>query len=335
MKSSAIAHSNIALIKYWGRSLDYDPRLNIPSNDSVSMTKCGLSRDTRLQTHTTIDFSDAYEEDSAFLDGEILIGRDMERVLRVVGPLKDYANVDYKFKMMSRNDFPTRAGLASSASGFAALAIATVDALGIDFSKEEISTYARLGSGSAARSIHGGFVYWNRGNSHETSFAEQICGPDEFDMNTVIAIVHEGKKDVTSDVGHESAYSSPFNEVRIRKSQGQAKGIKRAILDDDFSKVGTIAEENCKYMHAVMMTSIPPLFYWHPDTLRLIKSIQRIRKEGLECYFTVDAGPNVHCLCRREDTYELQKVLEKNECINRTILARPADDSFVTKEHLF
>jgi len=88
-------------------------------------------------------------------------------------------------------------------------------------------------------------------------------------------------------------------------------------------------------MHAVMMTSIPPLFYWHPDTLRLIKSIQRIRKEGLECYYTVDAGPNVHCLCRREDTYELQKVLEKNECIKKTILARPADDSFVTKEHLF
>jgi diphosphomevalonate decarboxylase len=84
-----------------------------------------------------------------------------------------------------------------------------------------------------------------------------------------------------------------------------------------------------------MMTSNPPLFYWHPDTLRLIKSIQRIRKGGLECYFTVDAGPNVHCLCRREDDYELQKVLEKMGCISRTILARPADDSFATKEHLF
>lgn len=210
-----------------------------------------------------------------------------------------------------------------------------MDALGIDFSKEEISTYARLGSGSAARSIHGGFVYWNRGDSHETSFAEQICGPDEFNMCTVIAIVQEGKKDVTSDVGHESAYSSPFNEVRIRKSQEQAKDIRKAILDDDFSEVGRIAEENCKYMHAVMMTSDPPLFYWHPDTLRLIKSIQRIRKEGLECYFTVDAGPNVHCLCRGEDTYELQKMLEETKCINRTILASPADDSFATKEHLF
>jgi diphosphomevalonate decarboxylase len=299
------------------------------------MTKCGLSRDMRLQTHTTIDFSDAYEEDTAFLEGEILTSRDMERVLRVINPLREYADVNYKFKMVSRNDFPTGAGLASSASGFAALAIAAVDALGIDFSREEISTYARLGSGSAARSAHGGFVYWKRGDSHQTSFAEQICGPDEFNMCAVIAIVHAGKKDVTSDVGHESAYTSPFNEVRIRKSQEQAKDIKKAILDDDFSEVGRIAEENCKYMHTVMMTSNPPLFYWHPDTLRLIKSIQKIRKEGLECYFTVDAGPNVHCLCRREDTYELQKVLEKMEYVRRTILAKPADDSFVTKEHLF
>ena len=335
VKSSAIAHSNIALIKYWGRSRDHDPNLNIPSNDSISMTKLGLSDDIHLQTRTTIDFSDIYEEDTAILEGEVLTERRLERILRVVNPLRKIANIGYKFKMMSENDFPTQAGLASSASGFAALAIAAADALGIDFSKEEISTIARLGSGSAARSIHGGFVYWNKGNSHETSFARQICGSDEFDMSVVIAIIHEGKKDVTSDVGHESAYTSPFDRVRISKSQEQAKDIEKAILDDDFSEVGKISEENCKYMHAVMMTSNPPLFYWHPNTLKLIKSIQRIRKESLECYFTIDAGPNVHCLCRHKDIYELEKKLEEMECVDKTIIARPADDSYVTREHLF
>lgn len=334
MKSSAIAYSNIALIKYWGRSQGYDPNLNIPSNDSVSMTKLGLSDDIHLQTHTTIDFSDIYEEDAAILEGEVLTGRRLERIIRVVNPLRKIANIGYNFKMMSKNDFPTQAGLASSASGFAALAIAAVDALGIDSSKEEISTIARLGSGSAARSIHGGFVYWYKGNSHETSFASQICSSDEFDMSSVIAIIHEGKKEVTSDVGHELAYTSPFNRVRINKSQEQAKEIEKAILDDDFSKVGRISEENCKYMHAVMMTSSPPLFYWHPDTLRIIKSIQRVR-ESLECYFTIDAGPNVHCLCRHDNTYELQKVLEEMECVDKTIIAVPACDSHVAKEHLF
>jgi len=334
VKSSAIAHSNIALIKYWGRSRDHGSNLNIPSNDSVSMTKLGLSDDIHLQTHTTIDFSDIYEKDTAILEGEVLAGRMMERILRVVNPLRKIVNIDYKFKMISKNDFPTQAGLASSASGFAALAIAAVDALGIDFSKEEISTIARLGSGSAARSIHGGFVYWYKGNSHETSFARQICGLDEFDMSAVIAIIHEGKKDVTSDVGHESAYTSPFDRVRISESQEQAKDIEKAILDGDFSEVGKISEENSKYMHVVMMTSNPPLFYWHPNTLKLIKSIQKIR-ESLECYFTVDAGPNVHCLCRHEDTYELQKMLEEMEYVDKTIIVRPADDSHVTKEHLF
>jgi len=335
VKASAIAHANIALTKYWGRSRDHDPNLNIPSNDSVSMTKYGLAHDVHLQTHTTIDFSDNYEEDTANLDGAVLTGRNMDRILRVVDPLREYARVDSKFKMMSRNDFPTQAGLASSSSGFAALAIATVNALDIDFTKEEISKYARLGSGSAARSIHGGFVYWNKGNSHETSFAQQICGPKEFDMNAVIAIVHEGKKEVTSDVGHKSAYTSPFDEVRIQKSDEQAKEIKKAILSDDFAKVGEIAEENCKYMHAVMMTSTPPLFYWSPETLRLIRSTQEMRREGLECYFTIDAGPNVHYFCRPEDTYELQKRLEEIEGVSKTILVKPARDSQAIKEHLF
>ena len=334
MKASAIAHSNIALIKYWGRAQDHDPNLNIPSNDSVSMTKYGLD-DIHLQTHTTIEFSDHYEEDTAQLDGRVLRGRRMERILRVVDPLRTHAGVAFKFKMMSRNDFPTQAGLASSSSGFAALAIATVNALNLDFAKAEISKYARLGSGSAARSIHGGFVYWNKGHSHDTSFAQQICGPNEFDINAVIAIVHEGKKDVTSDVGHHFAHTSPFDVVRIRESDEQAQEIKNAILDDDFTKVGMIAEENCKYMHAVMMTSAPPLFYWNPDTLRLIRSTQAMRKAGLECYFTIDAGPNVHYLCRPEDAYELQKTLESIEGVRKTIPVQPANDAQVTKKHLF
>ena len=335
LKSSAIARSNIAFIKYWGRSLENDPNLKMPANDSISMTKQGLKDETRLQTHTTIEFSDAYNEDIAILDREILIGRGIERVLNTVEPLRRLAKIDYKFKMMSRNDFPTQAGLASSASAFAALAIATADALGLQFSKEEISTYARLGSGSAARSIHGGFVWWHKGNSHETSYAEQICGPKKVDIAGVIAIILEEKKDVTSEAGHDSAWTSPFNEVRVKKSQEQAGEMREAILNNDFSRIGQIAEENCKSMHAIMMTSTPSLFYWHPNTLRVIKAIQRMRKEGLECYFTIDAGPNVHCLCRPENMYEVEKLLEKIEGVIKTIPISPGDDSYVTKEHLF
>jgi len=198
MKSSAIAHSNIALIKFWGRSKDHDPNLNIPLNDTVSMTKYGLSDGVHLRTHTTIDFSADYEKDVAIVEGQEITGRHLDRIIRVVDYLRKLAKVDSKFKMMSHNDFPTQAGLASSASAFAALALAAADALGLKFSRVDISKIARLGSGSAARSIHGGFVYCHKGNSQETSFAEQICSQDCFDMNAVIAVVDVNKKEITS-----------------------------------------------------------------------------------------------------------------------------------------
>ncbi len=336
MKSSAIAHSNIALIKYWGNWNKVSPELNIPLNDSVSMTKYGFSQNTHLQTHTTIEFSEDFKENKAILNDNLLKGRDMERILKIINALKKLKKIDYKFKMISFNDFPTQAGLASSAAGFAALTIAAAKALNLDLSQEELSTFARLGSGSAARSIHGGFVYWYRGTSHETSYAEQICGPNNFDVNAIIAIIDEGKKDVSSDLGHELANTSIFNTLRVKKSHEQADEIKAAILDDDFNKFGTIAENNCMFMHSVMMTSEPALFYWSPLTLRVIKKVLNIRKaENLDCFFTIDAGPNVHCLCRPENTEYIQNMLAKIEGIEKTILVKPANDSYTTNEHLF
>jgi len=336
MKSSAIAHSNIALIKYWGRWKKTPPELNIPSTDSVSITKHGFSGNTHLQTHTTIEFSEDFKEDKAILNNNVLRGRDMERVLKITNPLRKLKKIDYKFKMMSFNDFPIQAGLASSAAGFAALTIASTKALNLDMTQEELSTYARLGSGSAARSIHGGFVYWHRGISHETSYAEQICKANDFDINAIIAVIDKGKKDITSDVGHESANTSIFNAIRVEKSNEQAQEIKKAILDDDFKKVGAIAEKNCIYMHAVMMTSKPALFYWNPLTLRVIKKVLQIRKSAkLDCFFTIDAGPNVHCLCRPEIIEYVQNMLENIEGIKETILVRPANDSYTTTKHLF
>ncbi|MFX1418930.1 MAG: diphosphomevalonate decarboxylase [Promethearchaeota archaeon] len=336
MKSSAIAHSNIALIKYWGNWSKVSPELNIPLNDSVSMTKYGLSQNCRLQTHTTIEFSEELREDTAILNNNLLKGRDMIRILKIIDPLRKLKKIDYKFKMVSLNDFPTQAGLASSAAGFAALTIAAAKALNLDLTKEQLSTFARLGSGSAARSIHGGFVYWFRGTSHETSHAEQICGPDEFHIKSIITVIDKGRKDVPSDVGHKLAKTSIFNKVRVKKSHEQAIEIKDAILNDDFKKVGMIAEKNCLFMHSIMMTSEPPLFYWNPITLKVIKKVIELRKsEDLECFFTIDAGPNVHCLCRPELIDYLQNILENIEGVEKTILVKPANDSYTTNEHLF
>lgn len=335
MKSSAIAHSNIALIKYWGRSRRHNPVLNIPLNDTVSMTKLGLSPGIKLQTHTTIEFLPDYEADSVVVGNELVSGRHRERIIHLVDLLRQRAKIDYRFRMLSRNDFPTQAGLASSASAFAALTLAAAAALGLDLSQRELSQFARLGSGSAARSIHGGFVYCYAGTTHEKAYAEQICPEDCFDMNAVIAVVDDSKKVITSDEGHYLASTSPFNDLRIQYSQQQALETRRLILENNFEAVGQIAETNCLYMHTVMMTSQPALFYWQPTTLRIIKIIQKIREQGLRCYFTIDAGPNVHCLCRSQDMAELQEIVANIEGVKRTILVKPAPDAYLTDDHLF
>lgn len=345
MKSSALAHPNIALIKYWGRDPNQPSYLNIPTNDSISMTKDTIRNEKSnidLITHTTIEFSENYNEDSGFLESMngLIPFNDfqLKRIKKVVNPLRGLAETKLNFKMISKNKFPTGAGLASSASAFAALATCTNEALNLNLNKKKLSTYARLGSGSAARSIHGGFVYWNKGNSHETSYAEQLCEWNEFDIAAVIAVINRGEKEIPSDVGLSSAHSSVFNQIKIKESQKQAIQIKNAIEDNDFTTVGKIAEKNCLYMHSVMMTSDPPLFYWNPDTLKVIKTIINRRKnEGAEFYFTIDAGPNIHCLCRIEDLDVAQNMVHEIGIPEHNILkVKQAEfGSKISNQHLF
>jgi diphosphomevalonate decarboxylase len=361
-KSSVYAHPNIALVKYWGKSREHSAHLNIPTNDSVSMTKesinvskCGID----LITHTTIEFSEEYHEDRGFLktkDKLVPFNQiQMKRILKVVDALRDVADIPLHFKMVSQNKFPTAAGLASSSSAFAALATCTADALALKFDNIELSKYARLGSGSASRSLHGGFVYWNKGDSHDTSYAEQICPCNEFNIAAVIAVIDRGEKKVSSDIGQEAAHSSIFNQIKVKEAQKQAGEMRKAIQDDDFTTVGGIAEKSCLYMHSVMMTSEPPLFYWKPNTLRVIKTVVNTRnqylqtykaiekginqkeKEGTECYFTVDAGPNIHCLCRTEDLDAVQKMLQNIGIPERnTVRVRQAQyGTKIVNEHLF
>ena len=334
MKSTAVAHSNIAFIKYWGRE---NPNINIPPNDSISLTKEGLDG-SKLETRTTIEFSKDYKEDHAILNGKEIDKRGLERLLLVVNPLRELASVDYKFKLVSENDFPTAAGLASSASGYAAAAMAAADALGLGLSKKELSTYARLGSGSAARSIHGGIVHWHKGFDHETSYVEQISKKDDINLNAVIAVISSERKKVISDAGHETANKSIYNKARVEHTvDDDLPTILKAIKAKDFSTIGIRAQRSAMYMHAVMMTTEPePLIYWEPATLRVIKLVTELRQsKELECYFSIDAGPNVHVLCKPEDTARIKDILDKTEGVKYTIPVKPAGDAYVTDKHLF
>ena len=296
------------------------------------MTKIGQDN-IKLQTHTTIEFSDKFKKDSAFLGKNKLEGIRLKRILNVINPLRSLKETNLKFRMVSKNDFPTQAGLASSASAFAALALAANDALSLRLSKEEISTFARLGSGSASRSIHGGFVQWYSGKSHKTSKAEQIIKPNKFPMNAVIAVINEREKDITSHEGHSLALKSPFDEKRVEETKRDVVKIKKALKTNDFSTVGKLSEKSCLMMHSVMMTS--GLFYWNSDTFKIIELVRDLRLKGTECYYTIDAGPNVHIICKPKDTKKIERVLKKQKHVKKTIIAKQADDSQIVKKHLF
>ena len=210
----------------------------------------------------------------------------------------------------SVNNFPTGAGIASSAAAFAALTVAGVAAAGANLSEHELSCLARLGSGSAARSVPTGFVEWRAGDTHKESFAESFAPPDYWDIVDVIAIVSRAHKSVGSSAGHPSAQTSDLQAARVAGADARVAICKQAILDRDFATFAEVVERDSNLMHAVMMTSRPPLFYWLPASLAIMQAVRQWRTEGLNVCYTLDAGPNVHCICVRKDSEQVSARLK-------------------------
>jgi diphosphomevalonate decarboxylase len=314
--ATAIANANIAIIKYWGNR---DEKLRLPANPSLSMNLAGL------ETETTVEFNEGWERDEVIIGGEPQTGPARERVAAQLDVVRARAGLSLRARVQSRNNFPTGTGLASSASAFAALTLAAVTAAGLNLSEAELSALARQGSGSAARSIPGGFVEWTMGEAGkpETSFAFSIAPPGHWDLTDVIALVSQKHKTVGSTSGHALARSSPLQAARVSTVPERLARCRDAILSKDFSRLADAAEADSNLMHAVMITSTPPLLYWEPITVAIMKSVRRWRSEGLPVCFTIDAGPNVHCLCQAEAAPEVERRLHDNLDVKRVLVARP------------
>jgi diphosphomevalonate decarboxylase len=211
---------------------------------------------------------------------------------------------------MSENNFPTGAGIASSAAAFAALALAAGKAAGLDMSESELSRLARRGSGSAARSVPGGFVEWQMGSGETDSFAFSIAPADHWDLLDCIAIVSSAHKKTGSTEGHALAGTSPLQAARVADAPRRLEICRDAILNKDFGSFADIIEHDSDMMHAVMMTSSPPLMYWQSATLNILHAVREWREGGLPAAYTVDAGPNVHVLCPRAQAAEIEKRLK-------------------------
>jgi diphosphomevalonate decarboxylase len=319
-KATARANSNIAFIKYWGNT---DDSLRLPANSSLSMNLDGLFTDT------TVVWDEGLATDQLQLEGNIVTGRPLERVSAHLDALRDRLGTRAHAQVVSANNFPTGAGIASSAAAFAALTAAAVAALGVSLTERELTTLARLGSGSAARSIPTGFVEWHTGASHEDSFAESIAPPDYWDIVDVIAIVSDEHKAVGSQQGHQSASSSDLQGARLLGAAKRLELCKAAIFARDFAAFADVVELDSNLMHAVMMTSRPPLFYWLPATLAVMEQVRRWRSDGVTVCYTLDAGPNVHCICVRNDVEHVSRGLQDLSGVKEIRTARPGGAAII------
>ncbi len=321
-KATAQAHPNIALIKYWGNR---DQALRLPSNPSLSMNMAGLV------TTTTVEFYPALKQDVLVLGGREIGGQGLERVSRFLDQVRRKTSEvsrsasevhDYFAHVESRNNFPSGAGLASSASGFAALAVAASAAAGLQLSEAELSRLARLGSGSACRSVPGGFVEWAVGEDDRSSYARSIAPADHWDLRDVVALIDVEHKAVGSTEGHAVADTSPLQAARVATAPDRLAQARLAVLARDFAALANVVELDSLMMHAVMITSSPVLMYWQPATVAVMHAVRQWRANGLAACATIDAGPNVHVVCTAGAADEVALRLRVIPGVRQVIAAR-------------
>lgn len=311
----AKAPANIAFVKYWGKK---NEKLRLPMNSSLSMNL------SRVFTITKVKFGDKLKRDTVHIDGKQAKGEDKLRVITHVNRIRRLAKIDAPVEVESNNNFPSGTGMASSASGFAALTMAAASAANLRLSERQLSILARLGSGSACRSIPDGFVEWKMGENSDDSYAVSIFPSNYWKIRDVIAVMGESTKKVSSTEGHVLSESSPFFRVRIKGMKQKITDMRKAIREKNFVEFGKILEAETVNMHAVMMTSNPALYYWTPETLKVILAVQDWRDEGIRCYFTIDAGPNVHMICPVEDAHVIQTRLRRISGVRNVIINAPA-----------
>ncbi|HEY5667026.1 MAG TPA: diphosphomevalonate decarboxylase [Gammaproteobacteria bacterium] len=313
MQAKCRARSNIALVKYWGKA---NAELNTPAVGSISVTLDGL------WTETEIRFDPSLAADRLVLDGKERADQ-LARVSRCLDLVRAAADTALRAEVVSANNFPTGAGLASSASGFAALVGAATAALGIDLPPRELSILARRGSGSAARSIFGGFVEMHKGKAADgsDSYAEPLAPAGAWPLKILVAITAKAEKAVGSGPGMAmSAESSPYYGEWVGTHPADLDTARTAIAARDFDALANVSESSCLKMHAAAMSTTPPLIYWNGATVDCLNRIRQLRAAGVPVFFTIDAGPQVKAICESAAEAEVCAALESTAGVRDVIV---------------
>lgn len=310
----ARAYTNIALIKYWGKK---DDRLILPMNNSLSLTL------DAFYTETSIQFTPELPADRFYLDGQLQNDAQTKKISSFLDIVRHKYDVPLFAEVTSKNFVPTAAGLASSASGLAALAGACNAALDLSLTSKELSRLARRGSGSACRSIFGGFAEWQKGDSDDTSYAVQVSSDSwEDELAMLFVLVDDAQKDVSSRDGMKrTVETSVFYQGWLTAAAEDLITAKQAIKEKNFVSLGETAEANALRMHATTLGAMPPFTYWSPDSLKAMNLVRACRAEGISCYFTMDAGPNVKVLVQKKNQARLLAQFTEQFSENQLVMA--------------
>lgn len=313
----AVAHSNIALVKYWGKA---DVARNLPAVPSVSMTLDGMF------TETVVTFDPSLTDDVCSLDDRPSREKEQKRFVAALDLVRAAANIDTKARVTTRNNFPTSSGLASSASGFAALILAARGAAGLPFDLAAASDMARQCSASAARSVHGGFVTLPLGQASATP----LKTPASFTPELLVAVTTSAEKSMGSTAGMQhTKTTSPYYAPWVEQAPALYERACEALRAGDLEQLGPLVEQSALLMHACMWGADPAIIYFNDTTLRVIHAVRTLREQDLVGYFTMDAGPHVKVLTSAENAAQLSERLARVEGVQRVLRCNVGPDARV------
>jgi len=321
MKATAIAHPIQGLIKYHGLK---NTRLRIPFHDSISVCI------DALHTTTTVEATNSLKEDFVMINGKKGIGTDLQRVEVVLNKLRNVADYSGHFKVVSQNSITNGKGLGFSASGFAALATAACTALDFDIDYISLSELVRLGAGSATRSLAGSFAIWYT-NKNGKSYAEQIVKPETVDLGMVITPILSS---IRTDEAHSEVLSSPLFKARLKYLARIINTMENAIKTGDIATIGKLAEEDSLNLHATTMTGKAHMVLWEPETVQIIKEVQKMRHEGIPAWYSIDTGPSVFVNAFTEYVEKVAGRLRRLGLSN-VITSKVGGKPLLSSKHLF
>ncbi|MEM3730693.1 MAG: diphosphomevalonate decarboxylase [Candidatus Bathyarchaeia archaeon] len=321
MKATAVAHPIQGLIKYHGLK---KPKQRIPYHDSISVCIKALT------TTTTVEATDTLRRNEIIINGAEPSENDRARIEIILDKLKRLANFSGKFRVVSENSLKIGKGLGFSASGFAALGVAAAHALGLNLERVSLSQIVRLGAGSSTRSLAGGFAIWYA-NKDGLSYAEPLQYPQNIDFSMVIVPIHSAVK---TDEAHAEVLSSPLFRARLKNIEILIEGMKKAIERGETKVIGKLAEEDTLNLHAITMTGKSRMILWEPETIRIMKTVIKLREDGIPAWYSIDTGPSVFINTYKENAETIAKILHKMG-FKDVLVSGVGGEPFLTEKHLF